>query len=68
MTNDTPGQMASQLATARADVLLAPMHTTTNPVPSALQFGERRRTIVALVSASVISLMVWGLIVALNVH
>jgi hypothetical protein len=29
---------------------------------------ERRRTIVALVSASIISLVVWGLIVALNVQ
>jgi hypothetical protein len=68
MTNDTTNQMASQFETARAEVLVAPMHTTTNPAPLALQFGERRRTIVALVSASVISLMVWGLIVALNVH
>ncbi|HVU52720.1 MAG TPA: hypothetical protein VHL80_18695 [Polyangia bacterium] len=30
--------------------------------------GERRRTIVALVSASVISMLVWGLIVALHVQ
>ena len=30
--------------------------------------GERRRTIVALVSASVISMVVWGLIVVLHVH
>jgi len=30
--------------------------------------GDRRRTIVALVSASIISLMVWGLVVVLNVH
>jgi hypothetical protein len=29
---------------------------------------ERRRTVVALISASVISLVVWGLIVALNVQ
>jgi hypothetical protein len=29
---------------------------------------ERRRTIVALVSASVISLVVWGLVLVLNVH
>jgi hypothetical protein len=29
---------------------------------------ERRRTIVALVSASVISVVVWGLVVALHVH
>jgi hypothetical protein len=30
--------------------------------------GERRRTIVALVSASVISMLVWGLIVVLHVQ
>ncbi len=29
---------------------------------------ERRRTIVALVSASIISLVVWGLILALNLQ
>jgi hypothetical protein len=29
---------------------------------------EKRRTVVALVSASVISLVVWGLVVILNVH
>jgi hypothetical protein len=30
--------------------------------------GDRRRTILALVSASVISVVVWGLIVALHVQ
>lgn len=29
---------------------------------------EKRRTVVALVSASVISLVVWGLVIVLNVH
>ena len=29
---------------------------------------ERRRTVLAVVSASIISLVVWGLIVVLNVH
>jgi hypothetical protein len=29
---------------------------------------EKRRTVTALVSASIISLVVWGLIVVLNVH
>ena len=29
---------------------------------------EGRRTILALVSASIISLVVWGLVIALNVH
>ena len=32
------------------------------------RLGERRRTIVALVSASVISMLVWGLIVVLHVQ
>ena len=42
-------------AAARVDIVApAPIH-------------ERRRTIVALVSASVISLLVWVLVVALNV-
>jgi hypothetical protein len=29
---------------------------------------ERRRTVVALVAASIICLVVWGLVVALNIH
>ena len=29
---------------------------------------EKRRTVLALVSASVISLVVWGLVIVLNVH
>jgi hypothetical protein len=29
---------------------------------------EQKRTLVALVSASIISLVVWGLVVILNVH
>jgi hypothetical protein len=29
---------------------------------------ERRRTVVALVSASVISVVIWGLVIVLNVH
>jgi hypothetical protein len=29
---------------------------------------ERRRTVTAIVSASIISLVVWGLVIALNVH
>jgi hypothetical protein len=50
-----------------ADVGMAPMtrHLTYdqkhNPV-------DRRRTMVALFSASVISLVVWGLVVVLNIH
>jgi hypothetical protein len=29
---------------------------------------EKKRTVVAIVSASIISLVVWGLVVILNVH
>ena len=29
---------------------------------------EQKRTVVALVSASIISLVLWGLVVILNVH
>jgi hypothetical protein len=29
---------------------------------------EKKRTVVAIVSASIISLLVWGLVVVLNVH
>jgi hypothetical protein len=47
---------------------MAPMQTTTIAAPALLHLGERRRTIVALISASVISLVVWGLVVALNLH
>jgi hypothetical protein len=32
------------------------------------RIGERRRTVVALVSASVISLVIWGLVLALHVQ
>jgi hypothetical protein len=34
----------------------------------AAQPAERRRTVVAIVSASIISLVVWGLIVALKIQ
>jgi hypothetical protein len=43
----------------RADVAMSAMQTL---------LGEHRRTIVAMLSASVISLVVWGLVVVLNVH
>jgi hypothetical protein len=29
---------------------------------------EKKRTVVAIVSASIISLVVWGLVIVLNVH
>ncbi|HVZ72458.1 MAG TPA: hypothetical protein VHJ20_08795 [Polyangia bacterium] len=37
-------------------------------MPSSLAPQERKRTIVALVSASIISLVVWGLILALKIQ
>jgi hypothetical protein len=49
------------------DVGMAPMtqHLTHDPKHNPV---DRRRTMVALFSASVISLVVWGLVVVLNVH
>jgi hypothetical protein len=47
------------------------LNASLNPrLDAALQNAsqDRRRTVVALVSASIISLVIWGLIVALNVH
>jgi hypothetical protein len=44
---------------ARADVRMGNMENG---------LVERRRTVVALVSASVISIVVWGLVVVLNIH
>lgn len=46
--------------------LVEPVDGTSSAMENAIQ--ERRRTVVALVSASIISLVVWGLIVALNVQ
>jgi hypothetical protein len=46
---------------------MAAMHHP-QKVPSIVGPSEGRRTIVALVSASIISLVVWGLVVVLNVH
>jgi hypothetical protein len=59
-----------QANAAQADVRLAAMNTmmmnrTTAEVATV---REGRRTFVALVSASVISLVVWGLVLVLNVH
>ncbi|HEY2729870.1 MAG TPA: hypothetical protein VGK52_08000 [Polyangia bacterium] len=52
----------------RADVVMSAIERRTNMTTMTVQNpGDRRRTIVALVSASIISLMVWGLVVALNV-
>ena len=53
----------------RADVMIGANESRTNMTTMTVQnAGDRRRTIVALVSASIISLMVWGLVVFLNVH
>ena len=41
-------------------------HVKANSLASASHDG--RRTVLALVSASIISLVVWGLVVVLNVH
>jgi hypothetical protein len=55
-----------------SDVGLSPMHHTaklnTLAGASAGASNDGRRTILALVSASIISLVVWGLVVVLNVH
>jgi hypothetical protein len=53
----------------RADVVMRAIESRTKMTTLTVQnAGDRRRTIVALVSASIISLMVWGLVVVLNVH
>lgn len=53
----------------RADVVMGAIESRTNMTTLTVENGgDRRRTIVALVSASIISLMVWGLVVVLNVH
>jgi hypothetical protein len=35
---------------------------------SQIEVHEKRRTVTAIVSASIISLVVWGLVVVLHVH
>ena len=58
-----------QVKAPRADVVMGAIERRTNMTTMTVQnAGDRRRTIVALVSASIISLMVWGLVVMLNVH
>jgi hypothetical protein len=63
---ETHDEMKVQTNTAYADVRLAAMSNRNTGAIATVPEG--RRTFVALVSASVISLVVWGLIVALNVH
>jgi hypothetical protein len=63
------GQKTGQENAMRADVSLSRMQTSASSVAVPVVQGvERRRTVVALLSASIISLVVWGLVVALNVH
>jgi hypothetical protein len=73
--NNTAAPSASNLGkgnTWPADVKSSAManSTTMNGMLALAARGpqERRRTIVAIVSASIISLVVWGLIVALNIQ
>ena len=59
MVGNTTGALGAQVGKQGVDVTSSPMETASQ---------ERRRTVVALVSASIISLVVWGLVVALNLH
>jgi hypothetical protein len=67
---ETRNEMNVQANPAQADVRLAAMNRMTidRNTAEVATMPEGRRTFVALVSASVISLVVWGLIVVLNVH
>jgi hypothetical protein len=51
-----------------SDVHVALMDTTIKSPALFASPQERRRTVFALVSASIISLVVWGLVIALNIH
>jgi hypothetical protein len=55
-----------QVNAVQADVLRAAM--SNQDVMTVASASEGRRTLVALASASIISLVVWGLVVVLNVH
>jgi hypothetical protein len=55
-----------QANAAQADVLQVAM--STRDVMTVAAASEGRRTFVALASASIISLVVWGLVVVLNLH
>jgi hypothetical protein len=68
--NETHIEMNVQANPAQADVRLAAMNRMTidRNTAEVATMPEGRRTFVALVSASVISLVVWGLVVVLNIH
>ena len=63
MVGNPSGALSSQVT---AQVVKHGVDVRTSAMENASQ--ERRRTVVALVSASIISLVVWGLIIVLNVH
>lgn len=69
MIETTDFDVKVQADVAQADVRLATMNRTiTRNTAEVAMMPEGRRTFVALVSASVISLVVWGLVVVLNVR
>jgi len=50
------------------DVGMLPMEHAARRKTLVVAAHEGRRTVLALVSASIISLVIWGLVVVLNVH
>jgi hypothetical protein len=68
--SETHVEMKVQAEAAHADVRLAAMNrmTINRSTAEIVTVPEGRRTLVALLSASVISLVVWGLVVVLNVR
>jgi hypothetical protein len=63
------GEMRAQGKRRGTDVPRALMsEEVQGSVVAVMASPERRRTVLAVVSASIISLVVWGLIVVLNVH
>ena len=80
MVGNNTGTRGAQGLARGVDVKLSAMHNASLhaplnaslrvPLDSALETAsqERRRTVVALISASIICLVVWGLVVALNIH
>lgn len=67
---ETHGEMKVQADAGQADVRLAAMNRMmiNRSTAEVDMVPDGRRTIVALLSASVISLVLWGLVVVLNVH
>src|SRR4051812_12348436 len=71
-SDESSGANRGQAITVATDVRSSPMENVAKMSmvvpPSAPGHHERRRTVVALVSASIISLVVWGLILALKIQ